>query len=108
MHRLDRTNAFPRQSAARQMAKPQLQRLEQRAGAGLRLLPTELRQEEKYPLLRNSIHGGPHAAHMDTWHYRWNVYAFAAQNYVVARRELPARPALTNASSASSTATGPP
>jgi len=40
-------------------------------------------KKKKYPLL-HSIHGGPHAAHMDTWHYRWNVHAFAAQGYVVA------------------------
>ncbi len=37
----------------------------------------------KWPLL-HSIHGGPHAAHLDTWHFRWNVHVFAAQGYVVA------------------------
>ena len=37
----------------------------------------------KYPVLHN-IHGGPHAAAGDTFHYRWNVHALAAQGYVVA------------------------
>ena len=37
----------------------------------------------KYPVL-HSIHGGPHAAAGDTFHYRWNTQLFAAQGYVVA------------------------
>ncbi|MEO8536687.1 MAG: S9 family peptidase, partial [Betaproteobacteria bacterium] len=37
----------------------------------------------KWPLM-HSIHGGPHAAHHDGWHFRWNTQAFAAQGYVVA------------------------
>jgi dipeptidyl aminopeptidase/acylaminoacyl peptidase len=37
----------------------------------------------KYPLL-HVIHGGPHTAAGDTWHYRWNTVVFAAQGYVVA------------------------
>jgi len=36
-----------------------------------------------YPVL-HSIHGGPHAASADTFHYRWNSHVFAAQGYVVA------------------------
>ena len=36
-----------------------------------------------YPLMHN-IHGGPHTAAGDVWHYRWNTQAFAAQGYVVA------------------------
>ena len=47
------------------------------------IYPPKYDAKKKYPLL-HSIHGGPHAAHMDTWHYRWNVHAFAAQGYVVA------------------------
>ncbi len=39
--------------------------------------------KKKYPLL-HVIHGGPHTAFGDAWHYRWNVQAFAAQGYVVA------------------------
>ncbi|HEX3140821.1 MAG TPA: S9 family peptidase, partial [Rhizobacter sp.] len=39
--------------------------------------------KKKYPLL-HSIHGGPHAAAGDTFHYRWNNQVFAAQGYVVA------------------------
>ena len=37
----------------------------------------------KWPLM-HSIHGGPHAAHLDGWHFRWNTHVFAGQGYVVA------------------------
>ena len=37
----------------------------------------------KYPVMHN-IHGGPHTAAGDVWHYRWNTQVFAAQGYVVA------------------------
>ncbi len=37
----------------------------------------------KWPLMQ-VIHGGPHTAFGDAWHFRWNVQAFAAQGYVVA------------------------
>jgi dipeptidyl aminopeptidase/acylaminoacyl peptidase len=30
------------------------------------------------------IHGGPHGAFGDEWHWRWNAQAFAARGYVVA------------------------
>lgn len=39
--------------------------------------------KKKYPLLQ-VIHGGPHTAVGDNWHYRWNNPTFAAQGYVVA------------------------
>jgi dipeptidyl aminopeptidase/acylaminoacyl peptidase len=39
--------------------------------------------QKKWPLL-HSIHGGPHTAAGDTWHWRWNTQVFAAQGYVVA------------------------
>jgi len=39
--------------------------------------------KKKYPVM-HVIHGGPHTAAGDTWHYRWNSQAFAAQGYVVA------------------------
>jgi dipeptidyl aminopeptidase/acylaminoacyl peptidase len=39
--------------------------------------------KRKWPLL-HSIHGGPHAAHLDGWHFRWNAQVFAARGYVVA------------------------
>jgi len=39
--------------------------------------------KKRYPVL-HSIHGGPHAAAGDTFHYRWNNHVFAAQGYVVA------------------------
>ena len=37
---------------------------------------------KKWPLLHN-IHGGPHSAWGDNFHFRWNNQAFAAQGYVV-------------------------
>jgi len=39
--------------------------------------------KRKWPLM-HSIHGGPHAAHHDGWHFRWNRQVFAGQGYVVA------------------------
>jgi dipeptidyl aminopeptidase/acylaminoacyl peptidase len=45
--------------------------------------PPNYDAKKKYPLLQN-VHGGPHAAHLDTFHYRWNMQAFAAAGYVVA------------------------
>ncbi len=41
------------------------------------------RERRRWPIL-HVVHGGPHAAAADTWHYRWNAQAFAAQGYVVA------------------------
>lgn len=82
-HRLDRLNAF--------LEKIPLGKWESRTVKGWKgepiqtfvIYPPKYDAKKKYPLL-HSIHGGPHAAHMDTWHYRWNVHAFAAQGYVVA------------------------
>ena len=45
--------------------------------------PSGFDRKKKYPVL-HSIHGGPHAASGDTFHYRWNTHVFAAQGYVVA------------------------
>ena len=39
--------------------------------------------KRKWPLL-HTIHGGPHAAHHDGWHFRWNTQVFAGQGHVVA------------------------
>lgn len=47
------------------------------------IYPPGFDAKKKYPLL-HSIHGGPHAAAGDTFHYRWNNHVFAAQGYVVA------------------------
>ena len=38
---------------------------------------------KKWPLL-HSIHGGPHSAHADLWHFRWSTQVFAGWGYVVA------------------------
>ncbi len=45
--------------------------------------PPGFDRKRRHPLL-HSIHGGPHAAAGDTWHWRWNTQVFAAQGYVVA------------------------
>ena len=81
--RLDRLNAF--------LEKIPLGRWESRTVKGWNgepvqtfvCFPPNYDKKKKYPLLQD-IHGGPHAAHLDTWHYRWNIQAFAAQGYVVA------------------------
>src|SRR5204862_2982831 len=44
--------------------------------------PPNFDPKKKWPLM-HTIHGGPHAAHTDGWHYRWNTQVFAAQGYVV-------------------------
>jgi dipeptidyl aminopeptidase/acylaminoacyl peptidase len=44
--------------------------------------PSGFDPKKTYPLL-HVIHGGPHAAAGDSWHYRWNVATFAAMGYVV-------------------------
>jgi len=44
--------------------------------------PPNFDPKKKWPLL-HSIHGGPHSAHGDVWHWRWNMQLFAAQGYVV-------------------------
>ncbi len=47
------------------------------------IYPPGFDRKRKHPVL-HSIHGGPHAASGDTFHYRWNNHVFAAQGYVVA------------------------
>jgi dipeptidyl aminopeptidase/acylaminoacyl peptidase len=44
--------------------------------------PPNFDPKKKWPLL-HSIHGGPHAAHTDGFHFRWNTQAFAGHGYVV-------------------------
>ena len=31
----------------------------------------------------HTIHGGPHSAHLDSWHFRWNNQVFAGKGFVV-------------------------
>ncbi len=45
--------------------------------------PPNFDPKKKWPLLQ-TIHGGPHAAHLDCWHFRWNNQLFAARGFVVA------------------------
>ncbi len=45
--------------------------------------PPNFDPKKKWPLM-HSIHGGPHAAHHDGWHFRWNAHVFAGKGYVVA------------------------
>jgi dipeptidyl aminopeptidase/acylaminoacyl peptidase len=44
--------------------------------------PPNFDPRRKWPLL-HSIHGGPHAAHLDGWHFRWNAQVFAGYGYIV-------------------------
>jgi dipeptidyl aminopeptidase/acylaminoacyl peptidase len=46
------------------------------------IYPPNFDPKKKWPLL-HAIHGGPHAAHLDSWHFRWNAQVFAGQGYVV-------------------------
>jgi dipeptidyl aminopeptidase/acylaminoacyl peptidase len=39
--------------------------------------------KKKWPVM-HVIHGGPHTAFGDSWHWRWNHQVFASQGYVVA------------------------
>jgi dipeptidyl aminopeptidase/acylaminoacyl peptidase len=39
--------------------------------------------QKKWPLLQ-IVHGGPHGAWMDQFHFRWNLHLFASRGYVVA------------------------
>lgn len=45
--------------------------------------PPSFDAKKSQPLL-HLVHGGPHTAFGDSWTYRWNHKAFAAQGYVVA------------------------
>jgi dipeptidyl aminopeptidase/acylaminoacyl peptidase len=45
--------------------------------------PPDFDSKKTYPLL-HVIHGGPHTASGDQWHYRWNTALMAAQGHVVA------------------------
>jgi dipeptidyl aminopeptidase/acylaminoacyl peptidase len=45
--------------------------------------PPNFDSGKRWPLLQ-TIHGGPHAAHQDHWHFRWNTQVFAGKGYVVA------------------------
>lgn len=47
------------------------------------IYPPDFDPKRRYPILHN-IHGGPHACAADTFHFRWNTQAFAAEGYVVA------------------------
>jgi dipeptidyl aminopeptidase/acylaminoacyl peptidase len=46
------------------------------------IYPPDFDPRKKWPLLHN-IHGGPHSAWHDHFHFRWNNQVFAAQGYVV-------------------------
>jgi dipeptidyl aminopeptidase/acylaminoacyl peptidase len=45
--------------------------------------PPNFDPKRRWPLM-HSIHGGPHNAHHDGWHFRWNAQVFAASGRVVA------------------------
>lgn len=47
------------------------------------IYPPGFDPKKKYPIL-HLIHGGPHTAFGDAWHFRWNAQVMASQGYVVA------------------------
>ena len=47
------------------------------------VLPPGFDASKRWPLV-HVIHGGPHAATVDSFHFRWNLHGFAAPGYVVA------------------------
>ena len=47
------------------------------------IYPPDFSAKKKYPVM-HVIHGGPHTAFGDSWHWRWNHQSFAAEGYVVA------------------------
>jgi dipeptidyl aminopeptidase/acylaminoacyl peptidase len=47
------------------------------------VLPPGFDAERKWPLLQ-LVHGGPHGAWLDAFHYRWNMALFASKGRVVA------------------------
>jgi dipeptidyl aminopeptidase/acylaminoacyl peptidase len=47
------------------------------------VFPPGFEPGKKYPLV-HLVHGGPHNAFGDAFHFRWNAHAFAAPGYVVA------------------------
>ncbi|HVR99876.1 MAG TPA: S9 family peptidase [Thermoanaerobaculia bacterium] len=49
----------------------------------LLVFPPGFDRSRKWPLL-HVIHGGPHGASQDEFHYRWNSALFASRGYVVA------------------------
>jgi dipeptidyl aminopeptidase/acylaminoacyl peptidase len=47
------------------------------------IYPPDFDRKKKWPAMQ-VIHGGPHTAFGDSWHWRWNHQAFANQGQVVA------------------------
>jgi dipeptidyl aminopeptidase/acylaminoacyl peptidase len=47
-------------------------------------LPPGFDPAKKWPLLM-LLHGGPHGASLESFHYRWNAELFAAKGYIVAQ-----------------------
>ena len=78
--------AAPAGERAKAGAKPAPRRAKAAAGDAIQMWlvhPPGFDPRKKYPVL-HLIHGGPHTAFGDAWHYRWNAQVFAAQGYVVA------------------------
>lgn len=47
------------------------------------IYPPQFDRTKSWPLLQ-IVHGGPHGAWMDQFHFRWNMHLFASRGYVVA------------------------
>lgn len=47
------------------------------------VLPPDFYPKKKWPLL-HMVHGGPHSAVLDQFHYRWNLHLMASRGHLVA------------------------
>ncbi len=47
------------------------------------IYPPNFDPQKKWPLLQ-VVHGGPHGAWLDQFHFRWNMHLFASRGHVVA------------------------
>lgn len=47
------------------------------------IFPPDFDPAKKWPLVQ-AVHGGPHGAWLDQFHFRWNMHLFASRGYVVA------------------------
>lgn len=47
------------------------------------IYPPDFDRSRRWPLLQ-IVHGGPHGAWLDQFHFRWNMQLFASRGYVVA------------------------
>ncbi|MCK6423512.1 MAG: S9 family peptidase [Burkholderiaceae bacterium] len=72
--------------AGLKLGRSELHRLQGAQGDAVQLrliYPPDFDPARRWPLL-HTLHGGPHSAFGDNWHWRWNHQVLAAAGYVVA------------------------